>query len=225
MATETRTTTAAGVSTHQHQPLSQSLQGILDHEAAAEKLTLNFLLEQTEGRGLYLVFVLLALPSVYLPGVSVALGLVLMFLALALAFERPARLPRFIGDQALPKAAMKKVLAASVSLLRFIEKLVKPRRTPWMSWRAPRTINAMVIAWMAFLLALPLPPLPVPFTNLFPGYSIVLMAVAMMEEDGVMIWLGYAAAASTTAYFILSFGLISATLVEITRKVIHSRSK
>ncbi len=195
-----------------HQPLSASLQSILEHESAKEKLTLNFLLEQTEGRGLYLVFVLLALPSVYLPGMSVALGIVIMFLALALAFEKPPRLPKFVGDKALPKTAMNKVLRTSVRLLRFIEKMVKPRRTPWMTWRATKSINAFIIAWLAFLLALPIPPVPVPFTNLFPGYSIVLMAVTMMEEDGVMIWVGYAASAATTTYFVLSFGVIYATL-------------
>ncbi|MDB6057182.1 MAG: Exopolysaccharide synthesis ExoD [Verrucomicrobiales bacterium] len=205
----------------QHQPLSASLQAILQHESARDKLTLNFLLEQTEGRGIYLVFVLLALPSVYLPGVSVALGVVLMVLALAHAFNKPARLPKFVGDRALPKAAMNKVLGASVRLLRFVEKIVKPRRTPWMSWRAPRAINGLIIAWMAFLLALPIPPVPVPFTNMFPGYAIVLMAVAMMEEDGVMIWLGYAASAWTTAYFVFFFGFISATML----KLIHSLAK
>jgi hypothetical protein len=218
MATETNTTATVGEA---HQPLSAALQAILDHESVRERLTLNFLLEQTEGRSLFLVLILLALPSVYLPGISVAFGLVMMFLAIALAFERPARLPKFIGDHALPKAAMNKVLRTSVRLLRFIEKMVKPRRTPWMKWRAPKTINALIIAWMAFLLALPIPPVPVPFTNMLPGYAIVLMAVAMMEEDGVMIWIGYAASAFTTAYFAFFFTLISATLV----KVIHSLAK
>lgn len=221
MAGEAATAAASVVNTSEHQPLSTRLQGILQHESASEKLTINFLLEQTEGRGLYLVFVLLALPSVYLPGVSVALGVVVMFLALALAFEKRARLPKFVGEKALPKTAMNKVLRASVRLLRFVEKMVRPRRTPWMTWRAPKMFNALIIAWLAFLLALPLPPVPVPFTNMFPGYSIVLMAVAMMEEDGVMIWVGYAAAAWTSFYFVFFFGLISATLI----KLIHSLAK
>lgn len=218
MATETNTTAAID---NGHEPLSKSLQTILEHEKVGEKLTLNFLLEQTEGRSLFLVLVLLALPSVYIPGTSVVFGIVIIFLAIALAFEKPARLPKLIGDRALPKAAMNKVLRTSVRLLRFVEKMVKPRRTPWMAWRAPKTINALIIAWLAFLLALPIPPVPVPFTNMIPGYSIVLMAVAMMEEDGVMIWIGYAASVFTTAYFAFFFTLISATLV----KVIHSLAK
>ncbi len=53
MATEATTTVT--VNTQQHQPLSDRLQGILQHESARDKLTLNFLLEQTEGRGLFLV--------------------------------------------------------------------------------------------------------------------------------------------------------------------------
>jgi hypothetical protein len=198
-----------------HQPLSVSLQEILEHGSVGERLTLNLFLEQTAGRSLYLVFVVLALPSIYLPGISVVFGLVITFMALALAFERRPRLPKFIGDRTLPKSAMKTVVRGSVRLLRFIEKMVKPRRTPWMAWRAPRSINALIIAWMAFLLALPLPPLPVPFTNLLPGYAIIFMAVAMMEEDGVLIWLGYAASVGTTIYFVVFFGLISATLVKL----------
>lgn len=201
-----------------HQPLSARLQGILDHESTREKLTLNLLLQQTEGRGLYLVIILLALPAVSLPGFSVVLGLIVLFLALGMAFERTPRLPKFLGDRSLPKSAINTVLRASVRLLRLLEKMVKPRRTPWMAWRVPKSINSIVIAWLAFLLALPLPPVPVPFTNLLPGYSIVLMAVAMMEEDGVMIWVGYAASGFTTAYFLFFFTIISATLV----KVIHS---
>lgn len=218
MATETNISAAID---NGHEPLSKRLQSILEHERVGEKLTLNFLLEHTEGRSLFLVLILLALPSVYLPGFSVVLGIVIMFLALGLAFERRAHLPKFIGDRALPKAAMNKVLRTSVRLLRFLEKMVKPRRTPWMTWRAPKMINALIIAWLAFLLALPIPPVPVPFTNMIPGYSIVLMAVAMMEEDGVMIWIGYAASAFTTFYFIFFFTLISATLV----KVINSLAK
>jgi hypothetical protein len=199
----------------EHQPLSESLQGILDHESTGEKLTLNLLLQQTEGRGVYLVIILLALPAVSLPGLSVLLGLMVMLLALAMAFERTPRLPKFLGDRSLPKSAINTVLRASVRLLRLLEKMTKPRRTPWMTWRVPKSINAIIIAWLAFLLSLPLPPAPVPFTNLFPGYSIVLVAVAMMEEDGVLIWLGYAASVWTTAYFVFFIGLISATLLNL----------
>jgi len=206
-----------------HLPLSASLQEILEHEAAREKLTLNFLLEQTEERGLYLVMVLLCLPflaPVSLPGMSVVFGLVILFLTLRLAVELPPRLPKFIGDRSLPHDKMKTVLRTSVRLLRWLEKLVRPRRTNWMTWQVARSANALIIAFMAFLLALPLPPIP-PGTNMFPSYTIIFLSVSMMEEDGVMIWVGYAAALATTIYFMLIAGFVSASLVKVFHSLMH----
>lgn len=208
---------------HHHLPLSVSLQEILEHKAAREKLTLNFLLEQTEGRGLYLVMILLCLPFVTfipLPGASVVFGLVIGFLALRLAFELPPRLPKFIGDRSLPPEKMKTVLRASVKLLRLLEKLVRPRRTNWLTWQAARSGNALLIALMAFLMALPLPPIP-PLTNMLPSYAIILLALSMMEEDGVMIWLGYAMSAGTTLYFLFIAGFIVSYLTKGIHSLIH----
>src|SRR4051812_23902291 len=113
-----------------HLPLSVSLEQILEHEAAREKLSLNFLLEQTEGRGLYLVMILLCLPFVVpvaIPGMSVVLGAVIFWLALRLSVELPPHLPKFIGGRFLPPEKMKTVLRASVRLLKFLEKIVRPR--------------------------------------------------------------------------------------------------
>lgn len=206
-----------------HSPLSSSLEEIVERDDSRHQLNLNFLLDQTEGRGLYLLMVLLSLPFVTpfsLPGASVVLGIVIMFLSFRLALELPPHLPHFIGDHSLPKAHMKKILRGSVKLLRFLERLIKPRRSNWMSWQAVRSINALMIVFMGFLLALPLPPIP-PFTNTFPSYAIILLSLSMMEEDGVMIWLAYAASLATTAYFVFWAGFIFAYL----SKLIHALAR
>ena len=55
-----------------HEPLSQKLAQILETNSARGHLTINYLLERTEGRGLYLVVMLLSLPfivPVSIPGV------------------------------------------------------------------------------------------------------------------------------------------------------------
>jgi hypothetical protein len=206
-----------------HPPLSRSLTQIVEHKAARERLSLNFLLDQTEGRGLYLVMILLCLPFVTplsLPGTSVALGAVIMVLSARLAFELPPHLPRFIGDRSLPPKKMKLILRGSVRLLKFLENLVKPRRSNWMTWQLIRSFNALLILFMAFLLALPLPPIP-PFTNMFPSYAIILLAVSMMEEDGVMIWLAYAVSFGTTAYFLFWAGFICAYLAKLFHAIVR----
>jgi hypothetical protein len=97
--------------------------------------------------------------------------------------------------------------------LRWIERFARPRRTQWLSWPAARVGNALVIMGMAILMTLPVPPF-VLFSNSLPGLAIILVSVAMMEEDGIMIWLAYATALVTVAWFALSAGVIVAFLAK-----------
>ena len=182
-------------------PLSASLEEILAGDASNTRPTMNALLERTEGRGLYLMMMVLCLPFVAplpIAGASTPLGAVIAWLAVRLALGLPPQLPKIIGARRLPSDRFPKVIRGGVRLLRFIEKWIRPRRTGWLSWRAVRTSNALLVALMAVLLAL---PLPIPATNLLPANAIVVLAASMMEEDGLLIWLGYAVAAITAAYF------------------------
>lgn len=197
-----------------HLPLSERLAALLVESPASEALTVNRLMERTEGRGLYLVMVLLCVPFVIPvspPGLSTVLGSIVALLSLGLAVGARPRLPGFIGERPLPPGLRRKLLGGGVKFLRFIERWVRPRRTTWLAWRAARCANALLIAFMAFLLALPLPAPPFFFTNTLPGYAIILLAVSMMEEDGILIWCGYAAALVTTVFF----GVITGAIWEI----------
>jgi len=200
-----------------HQPLSQNLVRLLEEDSSQARLTLNRLLERTEGRGLYLVMVILCLPFVIpfsIPGLSTVMGTVIMVLALRLAWGKPPRLPKSLGERLLPLGMQQRVVAGSAKLLRFLEKLVRPRRTQWLTWPAARFGNALLIAFLALLLALPLPSPPFFFTNSFPSYAIILIAVSMMEEDGLTIWLGYVVALATVVYFGFWADLIGNHLVK-----------
>jgi hypothetical protein len=186
-----------------HEPLSEKLRAVLCRADPSAPLTLNAVLVGTEGRGVFCLIILLCFPflgPVSIPGTSTPLGAVILILGLRLAFGQAQRLPRWVGERALPRG-FGRVLNQSVKVLRFLEKwLVRPRRTGWLGWRLARCTNGLVLALMAFCLALPIPPV-IPLTNMLPAYAIVLVAFGMMEEDGVMVWLGYAVAAGTLAYF------------------------
>jgi len=165
-------------------------------------MTLNELMQRTHGRGIFLVIILLSLPFIApigLAGLSNVLGCVIMLLALRLALGLPPRLPRFMGDRPLPTQRLEKIARGSVKFLQVIEKWVRPRQTEWMTWTSARRGNALLLAFMAFLLALPIPPL-ILFSNTLPSYAIILLAASMMEEDGVLIWFGYAMSLATVIY-------------------------
>ena len=197
-----------------HEPLSQKLAQVLRANPGPDGITLNDLLERTEGRGFYLVIIVLALPFIVplgLPGLSTVLGLTVSLLGFRLAFGQTPRLPRFMGDRRLSPALQARLLVGGVKFLRLVERWVKPRRTPWMATRWARCANALLISCLGLLLALPFPPVP-PLTNTLPCYCIILVAASMMEEDGVMIWFAYALSLGTILYLVI--------MVEVLEKVI-----
>jgi hypothetical protein len=185
-----------------HPPLSEDIRQVLTNAPGALPMTLNELMQRTHGRGIFLVIILLSLPFIApigLAGLSNVLGCVIMLLALRLALGLPPRLPRFMGDRPLPTQRLEKIARGSVKFLQVIEKWVRPRQTEWMTWTSARRGNALLLAFMAFLLALPIPPL-ILFSNTLPSYAIILLAASMMEEDGVLIWFGYAMSLATVIY-------------------------
>lgn len=200
------------------EPLSQSLVRILGGDADPENLTINQLLERTEGRGVYLVIILLALPFVVpvpLLGLSTILGAVVAWLAVRLALGKTPKVPHRFGDRKMPPGLRKKIRAGGVKILRVIEKQIRPRRSVWMTWPVTLKANAAVLALLALLLTL---PVPIAFTNTFPALAIVFVAASMMEEDGLMIWMGYAMSLAAVVYFGLLAGVIATHLV----KWVHS---
>jgi len=177
---------------------------------ATAPVSLNLLLRRTEGRGIFLVILFACLPFVVpvsLPGLSTFMGLMVGVLSLRLALGKPPTLPRWLGERPLKPATVRRILRASVRFLCLIEKLVRPRRTRWLTSRSALLLNGSLMAFMAFVLALPFPPV-VLFTNSLPSYAIILIAVSVMEEDGVTIWLGYAMVLVTLAYFGLMGGVL-----------------
>jgi len=206
-----------------HEPLSQRLAQILEVNSSPGQLTINSLIESTESRGLYLIVLLLSLPfivPVSIPGVSTVLGLVIAVLCFRFAFGWSPRLPRFLGARPLPPILQKKILTGSVKVLRFIEKLARPRRTRWLATRPARCANALLMTLMGLLLALPFPPLP-PFTNSLPCYSLILVAASAMEEDGLLIWCGYAVSLVTIVYLILIAAVLEHAFVRIYHALVH----
>ena len=193
-----------------HERLSEKLAQLLESNSSPDGITLNHLLERTDGRGFYLVVILLALPFIIplaIPGVSTVLGLSVALLSLKLAFGVTPRLPNLMGNRRLSPDFQTKVLRGSVKIVRIVEKFAQPRRTPWMTTRAARFVNALLMCFMGLLLALPFPPLP-PLTNTLPCYCIILLAASMMEEDGVMIWFAYLLSLGSVVYLALNVFVI-----------------
>ncbi len=170
-------------------PLSEKLR-LLVAEEGEGGMTLNRLLERTGAGGYDLLVILLALPfttPIPLPGLSTLLGAVILFLAGRAVLGLPLWLPRFLGGRIIPADRQQRILGASLTLLRLLEKLAKPRYCTWVRSRGGILFHHLIIILLASLLLL---PLPIPFSNTLPAYGIILITASMLESDGILIWLG-----------------------------------
>jgi hypothetical protein len=192
-----------------HQPLSKALSAMVAH-GGSETIRIGALVEGTEERGFYLLMILFSLPFVLpipVPALSNVFGVAVTFVSCRLAWRLPPRLPSFLAKREIPRERIEAFLRKAGTSLQVIEKVVKPRVGNWMTLPPARFVNAMLLALMGFLLAIPLPPV-LPFSHSLPCWSIIIIALAVMERDGVLIWFGYALGLGTFIYMVFFTSLV-----------------
>jgi hypothetical protein len=186
--------------------LSDDLGDIL-REFEVEIVTLREVMLVLHGRGFLLLVMLLALPfttPIPLPGLSTPFGLVIVLIGVRLALGQKPWLPARLLDTRLSPRFFKKVFAATRTLLRWFEYLLRPRWL-WVT-RSPQMqqLHAVPILLSALILLL---PLPVPFSNTLPAFSILFLAAGLLERDGVFVVAGHVVFALAAGYLVL-VGLI-----------------
>jgi hypothetical protein len=183
----------------------------------AESVRLDDLLKGAEERGMYLVMILLSLPFITpipLPGLATVIGVAVMLMSLRLAWRLPPRLPDFIGKREISRERMGAFVRSAAGALRKVEKVVRPRFGYWLKWRTVRFFNALLLALMGVLLALPLPPV-LPFSNSLPSWGIIVVSLSIIERDGILIWAGYIVALGTFIYLTFFTGAVLAGLEKL----------
>ena len=180
--------------------LSEDLESILP-QAQGHAVSFREILDVIHGRGISAVMVLLALPFVVpvpLPGFSTPIGLLFALFGLRIAFEKHPWWPEWFLKRTLPSATLERLIQRSIRLIRWAEKLLKPRMHFLQRWPIFRMVNGLVIFSCGVALSL---PIPIPFTNTIPALAILFLSMGIMEEDGLFILLGYGAAACAWIYF------------------------
>jgi hypothetical protein len=191
----------------QSRKLSEEFALILK-EFEVETVTLREVLALLHGRGYVLLVMLLALPfcqPIPLPGLSTPLGLIIAIIGGRLAMGHKPWLPARLLDTRLPPNLFAKVFALTQKIVRWFERLLRPRLL-WMTATPFREqMHAIPIVVCALLLLL---PLPLPFSNVIPAWGVMLIAGGLLERDGKFIVGGYAAAVASIVYFALSGSLM-----------------
>lgn len=170
-----------------HVPTSEILRSLLA-EAPVDCVTFGWLLDKLHTRSFGIVLLLQALIGLA-PGTSPIVGLLLTIPAIQmiLARESPA-FPRIIASRRFPTPRLVRLVDRAVPLLRRMETVIRPRwKTPFEATK--RVVGLVVLALTSVFFV------PIPLSNIVPAVTIMLIALAYLEEDGVLLALSLAAAA------------------------------
>ncbi len=168
-------------------PASLALQQ-LRAQAPTDSITLDWLLSSLQRRSFGMVILLLALVAL-IPGICNIVGILLMIAAVQMLLGQASpRFPARIARRSLPARHFLTLVDRAVPVLRRIETMVHPR------WPIASALLDRFSGVGILLLALAISTTPIPLSNIAPAIGIALIALAMLEQDGLLmvVALGFA---------------------------------
>ena len=175
-----------------HAPDSRKISEILADLSAhgeGDRIRLGDLLAALGERAFGVMMLVLALPNAIglgaIPGVSTVFGLPQVVLALQMIVgrERPW-LPQQLLDRSIARSDFVSVVNKSTPYLQKFERLLRPR------WMALTSYIAERLLGVGFLILATIVSLPIVFGNQPPAIAMALIALGMIERDGVIVVLG-----------------------------------
>ena len=165
----------------------------LHDEAPSDHFTLGWLMGSLRRRSFGIVMLLLALVAMA-PGVSIVAGLLLMIPAFEMIVGRPAPFfPHCIAARPLPTRHLAALVQRAVPVLRYLEKAIHPR------WPTPFEATKRLVGTVVVILNTTLVFTPIPLSNVVPALVIALIALAYLEEDGLLLSIALLAAVLVVA--------------------------
>jgi len=190
---------------------TESLSDVIEGfgEDTRPELTVGQMLEQFDSRAfgaMLLVFGLLnCLPLP--PGSSTVLSLPILLLAPQIAWGSDVPwLPRKLVEHPLKRDDLRGLFRRLTPIIRRMELVTRPRLEIMFGPVGERLIG-LVCTLLAMVLVL-----PIPLGNLAPGATVAVLALSLLQRDGLLALLGYLMAAVSVGLLVLSAGVVAAAV-------------
>lgn len=173
--------------------LSEILQSVAE-ESTADRITVGDLLRAMEGRAIAALLLVFAFPNILPtpPGLAGILGLPLIYLSSQLMLGRLPWLPPFISNRSITRELFINLVTRAIPWLARAERMLKQRLWLLASPPAQRFLGAVCLMLSLVLV------LPIPFGNMLPSIAICVLALGLLERDGLWIIGGLMAAVVAT---------------------------
>lgn len=154
-----------------------------------EKIRFGDLAKDLHEQGIPLLIAFFAIPVCipipYPPGFSTAISITIAIFAIQLFKQRPELwLPKWANEKSLSRETVVKMLARAVPKLRWMERRFKESWLHLCSSRSEKII-ALIVLFNNILIAI-----PIPGVHFFPGWSIMIMCLGLINRDGRVVAIG-----------------------------------
>lgn len=153
-------------------------------------ITLGKIVEHVEGEALLILCLIAIMPfmqPIPIPGLSSILGLVVVLQGVGLMLWSKPLLTRKMKDLNITHEKFEIIYKVAVKFSNFTSK-ISTFKHPITATRVSHILCGFAIILSASFLSL---PLPIPFSNLIPALSIFLICIGLLEEDLILILIGY----------------------------------
>lgn len=180
------TAQSAFAQTDEAVPISRRL-AMLAEDAGGENVTLGWIMAQLHERAFGLFLLVLALPCCipFLYGVPQVVALPLMFISVQLLIGRKMPwLPERLGARTVSAGALANLSDRAEPWLRRIEAVSRPRLAGLTRAPLDRLVGVALVVFSTSILV------PLPGTNTVPGIAVVIVAMGLLQRDGILVILG-----------------------------------
>lgn len=127
----------------------------------------------------------LCIPVPVPPGYTTLFAIPLFILSVQMIWRMDAPwIPHWLANKTIKRKTLARMVERAAPLLRKIERLLKARLS-----FAGSPIGEQVIGVFAFIFTVSI-AIPLPLTNLPPGYGILIMSLGLLSKDGLTIIIG-----------------------------------
>jgi hypothetical protein len=154
-------------------------------EAPKDKVDLDWFLGHLQKRAFGLLLLVLAI-AILVPGLGIVASVVIAFPAveMMLGRDRPT-LPQFLTKRAFATERFTKSAVRALPVLRAVERISRSR------WHPPLEATKRAVGLLVLLLSIS-GIWPLPLINVLPAVTIALLAIAYLQEDGLLLAAAFA---------------------------------
>jgi hypothetical protein len=164
---------------------------LFEEKSKKGSISVERILKILSGKGKDFIIMLMALPfclPIQIPGLSVPFGVIIALMGLRLMVGGNVWLPKSVLAKEISASKMKRISQTGIWILKKCKRFVRPRMEKFCYGALFKRLNGIVVLLLGLILAL---PLPIPFTNLIAAWTLFILTLGLLEDDGFLVLLSY----------------------------------